>query len=662
MKCGYTILLFLLASVGSLAQGKIMLVGGGSEDDNGWSDAPYAWAVNSSANKKVAVISYSTQDNWIPDYFESLGAVEAENIKIDSRDKADLQSTYDALMEYDVFFFKGGDQSIYYDFYKETKTAQAIVDKFNAGGVIGGTSAGMAILSNVIFSAQNGSVYPDEALQNFQSSNFTLVDDFLPFLPGVIVDSHFTERGRGARLLAFMANWFVTTDEQLTGIGVDDRTALCIDENKIATVLGTGSVSIYSGESFSAYLNTKPLTDSVHVTQLLHGHSIDLDQLEIIEGPEDLLLPLNPYEEGNYEVIISGSEGLSTNSGFMEQLVNSSGELTDSIVVVTAEGKAGTFIQRLNDMGAPVILVETTPTNNDIGQIELRNNIRRAKKVLFVENDDNTLFNFLSEGPTGTLLRELIKRNGIISAFVGEDSRYAGESFVTNHLSDAYAAYYGRLNYEPGLSLLPSTTIMSNTFDASTTDFYENTTASIPFAMVSDSVKYGVYLNRKSYLRFYQEEHVNYFHATGDLSTMILINAGTEASFAATRDYVGFSSMQYVLLNGDVKIKVGEPQPSVDESFEFEQPVVGIENEVDKFSPKIFPNPSGTGMFHISSDFIHPSASLTVSDFTSRILVNEQWNSDIAQRIDLSSFANGIYYLTVRYGNKQYTLKMLKGL
>src|SRR5690606_14385596 len=132
---------------------------------------------------------------------------------------------------------------IYYNNYKDTKTTQAVVDKFQEGGVIAGTSAGMAILSGVVFTAENGSVYPDEALQDFTDTGITLADDFLPLFPGYLFDSHFTERGRIGRLLPFMGNWYINRGKKITGIGVDDRTAICIDENKNGYVFGTGSVS-----------------------------------------------------------------------------------------------------------------------------------------------------------------------------------------------------------------------------------------------------------------------------------------------------------------------------------------------------------------------------------------------------------------------------------
>lgn len=172
--------IFLLVCGIAAAQGKLVLVGGGGEDQNDWSDEPYRWAVDQSQNKKVAVISYGDADNWIPDYFKWLGAVDAVNIKLDSRTIADQQATYDLLMQYDVFFFKGGDQSLYYQYFKGTKTQQAIIDKFNAGGVISGTSAGMAILSKVFYAALGNSLYPDDVLQDFQDPDITLRNDFLP--------------------------------------------------------------------------------------------------------------------------------------------------------------------------------------------------------------------------------------------------------------------------------------------------------------------------------------------------------------------------------------------------------------------------------------------------------------------------------------------------
>ncbi len=660
----YSILFLMLVCSTVHAQGKLVLVGGGSEDQNSWSDEPYGWAVNQSQNKKVAVISYTEESNFIPDYFKGLGALEADNIKINSKALADQQIMYDSLMQYDVFFFKGGDQSYYYNYFKDTKTEAAIVDKFNAGGVMSGTSAGMAILSKVIYAAVGGSVYPDDVLQNFKDSDITLRNDFLPFLPGFIVDTHFTERGRIGRLLGFMANWFVTTGEKLTGIGVDDRTALCIDENNIAYVYGTGAVSFFNADQFAAYEITKVISDSVHVTQLLYGNSINLETLEIIDGPEDSLIPQLNAENGNYEVILSGSEGLSSNTAMLAYLIQDAGEPTDTVTVITEPGEAGSIIDHLRTLGAFVVVVEASATSNEDGNAETRNLIRKSKKVLFAENDDEKLFSFLEGGATGLLIKGHIRRNNMITAFVGEDSRYAGKVFPKNHLSDIYAAYYGRLNFKDGLALLPTSAIMSNTFDAASTDYYENTTAAIPFAMVSDKLKYGIYLNRNTFLRFFQKGGKNYWESTGRFTSVIAVNSGTLSAFAsqpvsssgAVRDYVGFLEMRYVLLNGTEQLVAGTPQPSEDEPYMPE--IITATTEEEVLSLKVFPNPAENGIFHVRINSPQFNYTMTVSDQLGKVL--QVLKSIQHEIVDLSSFAHGMYYLTIVSNNKTYTLKLIR--
>lgn len=666
LKSVVCIALWLGTFAPALGQGKLVLIGGGSESEGGWSDAPYAWAVHNSDNKRVAVVSYSDADNFIPDYFVALGAVAADNIKIATRSEADRQETYDSLMRYDVLFLKGGDQAVYYQEYKGTKTEQALIDKFNAGGVVAGTSAGMAVLSDVIYTAENGSVYPDQALQNVLHNRITLADDFLGLLPGFIVDSHFTERGRVGRLIPFMANWFIQTGELIKGIGVDDRTALCIATDRTAEVFGTGSVSVYSANFLSAE-NGKPIAEEVSTMQLLHGHSVDLNALEILDGPEDVQVHPLADEQGSYEVLLSGGEGYASNTAFLDHLVLSSGNKDDSIVVVTAVGRAKPFIQRLESLGANVTLIETTSAANSDDRIELRNAIRSARKILFVENRDNTLFNFLKGGPTGELLRNHLHRNGVISAFVGDNSRYAGKVWVVNHLTDRLAAYYGRLEFHEGLGLLASSVIMPNTYDANDADFYENTTASVSWAMVNEYLKYGIYLNRDSFLKFYQEDGENYLKAFGDFSALLLIHDGGGTAKAsqvvntggATRNYVGFRSFQYALLSGSQSVHVGTAMPSSDAPYEFEEAVVGVEKEIDRLSVNLMPNPSESGIFLLTWN-VSASRTFVVMDMVGRKLAAGQCPEEGDCLVDLSAQPRGVYVIKVRSGNQVRTVRGLK--
>ncbi|MFZ4546931.1 MAG: hypothetical protein ACOYN4_05840, partial [Bacteroidales bacterium] len=113
--CKYLIIAFLvLPGINSFPQGHIMLAGGGSESAGGWSDAPYKWVVDHAKNRRIAVITYdNSATSWIPNYFISLGAINAKNFIITDRTNADKQSVYDSLITYNGVFIKGGDQSKY---------------------------------------------------------------------------------------------------------------------------------------------------------------------------------------------------------------------------------------------------------------------------------------------------------------------------------------------------------------------------------------------------------------------------------------------------------------------------------------------------------------------------------------------------------------------
>ena len=300
---------FLLSSILSYSQGSLVLIGGGGESNGGWSDAPYTWALDQSQNRKVAVIYYSSSTSWIPEYFMDLGASDTALFDIDNLTLANSQATYDSLMNYDVFFIKGGDQWDYYNTWKNTKVEDAITDKFNQGGVIMGTSAGMAILSKLIFTAENGSVYPDDAMTDENNPDITLEDDFLNIFSEYIFDTHFVERGRLGRLIPFCLNTSLSpfnNSHFKNGLGVDDRTAICIDSNNIGEVMGSAAVTIIE-RIFS------PLNQDPRISQLIDGQKFDFNNFQVISAPGAYTItPPSQIFYHNYKntLFVCGSDSL----------------------------------------------------------------------------------------------------------------------------------------------------------------------------------------------------------------------------------------------------------------------------------------------------------------------------------------------------------------
>jgi cyanophycinase-like exopeptidase len=86
-------------------------------------------------------------------------------------------------------------------------------------------------------------VYSDEALEDPYNQYMTMERDFLAFPPleGVITDTHFFERDRMGRLVAFVARPIADGwSSSMVGLGVEERTALVIDAAGTGTVPGSG--------------------------------------------------------------------------------------------------------------------------------------------------------------------------------------------------------------------------------------------------------------------------------------------------------------------------------------------------------------------------------------------------------------------------------------
>ena len=652
------LLFFIYVPIFSHAQGKILLVGGGSENYNAWSDTPYQWALDQSANKKVAIISYDagSDPDWLADYFKSLGAVEAKNFVIASRSEANDQSMVNEIKTFDVFFFKGGDQSRYYEYYKNTLLHTEVEEKFQQGGVIGGTSAGAAIMAGISYTAENGSSYPDEAIANVFNNDITLKNDFLNILPDVITDTHFTERGRQARLMSFMAHWYLQNQEMPVGIGVDDRTALCIDENMLATAYGTGSVAIYSAASLTES-DQKLIADSLHAVQLLHTHQYDLDKMQLITGSEQTLTTSDMSETGNYQVVLH-SENI-PGQDLLDHLFNDK-TLDSAVIVSQSENGASGLITALQNYGLQHLQVITTDEkSNSEDSAALRNFIKTSRYIFFLNNNVNQLFQFLTEGPTGQLLASHIKRNGITSVLIGEDMKFAGHSFATNVTAGEYIAYDGNLQYTEGLGLLENTIIMPDTYAAGSTDYYENKVSAVLYQMVQQPLKYGIYLNRRSYLIFSQADGENILQSFGDFPAIIAELEDGKAALNSNprstnpniiRDIAGFSNLTYRVISGNQVVVVGEPVASNDPPYELEEVPIPTGINLDKnMQPRLqWLESSLLVSWPVSENF-----SLQAFDITGQL----RWQTHGFQEVEInfSSLSRGLFILKAT--SKRYSFR-----
>ena len=157
--------------------------------------------------------------SWFDRKFDSIKFLHTRR-----REEANDPFFSQCLNEASGIWFMGGNQNWLAEAYLGTLVEERCHDLLKRGGVIGGTSAGAAIMSKVMIAGG----YSDP----FVASGFG-------FLPGTIIDQHFKKRSRQSRLLKAL-----DLCPGLVGIGIDESTALVVSGRSLQ-VVGNSDVSLY---------------------------------------------------------------------------------------------------------------------------------------------------------------------------------------------------------------------------------------------------------------------------------------------------------------------------------------------------------------------------------------------------------------------------------
>lgn len=216
-----------------------LLMGGGKDLDEA-----FRWLIGKSGGGDIVVLRASGTDAYAP-YINSLGSVHSvETLIVDTPGLARNAGVVEKIRNASAVFIAGGDQASYANLWKYSPVATAIDFVSSKGAPVGGTSAGLAILGGLAFTAREDTITSEDALRNPYDARITIENGFLtvPYLGGIITDSHFTERNRMGRLQVFLAR--ALADRMVSearGIGIDEQTALTVEANGIARVIGNGS-------------------------------------------------------------------------------------------------------------------------------------------------------------------------------------------------------------------------------------------------------------------------------------------------------------------------------------------------------------------------------------------------------------------------------------
>lgn len=161
-------------------------------------------------------------------------------IGAESRDDADDPERARKILDADGIFMSGGDQKRLVEILAGSRVHHAMRKALEErSACIGGTSAGASAMARCMLARGPADKLPETRTARLAAG--------LAFLQHAIIDQHFSERQRLARLLSAVAQ-----NPDMIGVGIDEDTALILGRDGHIEVLGTGAVTLIDGRRMAS--------------------------------------------------------------------------------------------------------------------------------------------------------------------------------------------------------------------------------------------------------------------------------------------------------------------------------------------------------------------------------------------------------------------------
>jgi cyanophycinase-like exopeptidase len=225
--------------IGTVPIGGTCMMGGAGEHDEAMK-----WFLERANGGDVLILRASGSDGYNDYMYTDLGVNinSVETIVFNNSNASNEIYVQNKIKNAEAIWFAGGDQWDYISYWRNTAIDSLINDGIqNRNIVIGGTSAGMAILGKYYFSAVNGTVTSATALSNPYNTNVTVDSSKfiqVDYLNNVITDSHYDDPDRKGRHIVFLARILTDYGVSAKGIACNEYTSVCVDENGLAKVFG----------------------------------------------------------------------------------------------------------------------------------------------------------------------------------------------------------------------------------------------------------------------------------------------------------------------------------------------------------------------------------------------------------------------------------------
>jgi cyanophycinase len=257
-------------------RGHLLIVGGGRQPPE--LVARFVELAGGPGRARIAVLPMASGEPEVSgrEKAEELRGLGAETFVLQlTREQAMTDSAVRLLDGVTGIWFTGGDQSRVTPVLRGSPVLEAIRARWRAGAVVGGTSAGAAVMPDSMLTGNqfragvDTAGYYDDEYPTVARRTIQVVPG-LGFVPGAIIDQHFIRRERHNRLLAA-----VLERPALIGVGIDESTAVEVGPDGRWTVRGAGAVVIYDARRARITASAAPVLGATEVRmQLLPPGSV----------------------------------------------------------------------------------------------------------------------------------------------------------------------------------------------------------------------------------------------------------------------------------------------------------------------------------------------------------------------------------------------------
>jgi cyanophycinase len=265
-----------------MTDGTVMVIGGAEDKIRDRVILARFCSLAGEGDGTVAVISTASSLGHLAgeryrEIFTGLGIGTVRPLHAMTRGQANDETFARQLRDATGIFLTGGNQLRLSSTIGGTLLAEAVLERFRAGAVVAGTSAGASAMSShmIAFGASGGT--PKHRMAALAAG--------LGVLPSVIIDQHFQQRNRYGRLLSVIAQ-----NPSLLGLGVDEDTAGVVGPDHVMEVIGRGSITIVDGaaaetDAWDVKGHRPVMISGVVLHALPSGYKFDLRRRHRIAAP-----------------------------------------------------------------------------------------------------------------------------------------------------------------------------------------------------------------------------------------------------------------------------------------------------------------------------------------------------------------------------------------